>query len=468
MARKTRSTKREGEHPPALPSPAPVSVEEAGRLHERAVTLREEGQHAEAATCARHALIFFERVCGPDHPDVANILNNLAGICADQGDYDEAVRLAQRAVAIMESATGSPDLALLRVQSLRTLAQVYCLQGDYTAAEPLAQRALALAEATLGPDHLETAACLNDLAVLYKYTARFATALRLYRRALSITTRALGPEHPEVATLYHNLGGLEHARGRYARGEPWARRAVAVRERALGSDHPAVAADVAALAALLDAQGQDAEAEALYRRALSIFTRLYGSEHYEIAVNTNNLAALLHARGAHAEAEGTAHGFGLLHVCGLGRPAAPQQQVEGERAGQHVVVVELGSSHDALSPAVGTQGLQVKTSGQQETRLRKAQAGEQGGKGRFAPTGGASEEHPVARVDRDTAALQDRCPTLAVAEDEIVRLDERGLVCASARVWCGRASSIGAPISLCPVRRRQQRVSSAARQARRR
>jgi tetratricopeptide (TPR) repeat protein len=197
-----------------------ATVEEACQLHERAMALREHGQLAEAAMCARHALVAFEREYGSDHPDVANILNNLAGIRADQGDCTEATRLAQRAVAIMEQATGSPDLELLHVQSLRTLAGVYRTQGGYGEAESLYQRALAHAEATLSPDHLETAACLNDLAVLYKYTAQFAMAARLYRRALAITTQALGPEHPDVATLYHNLGGLEHARGRYARGEP--------------------------------------------------------------------------------------------------------------------------------------------------------------------------------------------------------------------------------------------------------
>ena len=143
MGSKTRSTTKEGDHRPGLSAPPPVSVEEACQLHERAVALREHGQHAEAATCARHALASFERECGPDHPDVANILNNLAGICTDQGDYAEAARLAQRAVAIMEQATGSPDLELLRVQSLRTLAGVYRAQGRYAEAESLYQRALA-------------------------------------------------------------------------------------------------------------------------------------------------------------------------------------------------------------------------------------------------------------------------------------------------------------------------------------
>jgi hypothetical protein len=112
-----------------------VTVEEACQLHERAVALREHGQHAEAAMCARHSLVSFEREYGLDHPDVANILNNLAGICADRGDYTEAARLAQRAVAIMEQATGRPDLEMLRIQALRTLAGVYRAQGCYAEAE---------------------------------------------------------------------------------------------------------------------------------------------------------------------------------------------------------------------------------------------------------------------------------------------------------------------------------------------
>jgi tetratricopeptide (TPR) repeat protein len=119
---------------------------------------------------------YFERACGAEHPDVANILNDLAGICADQGNYAEAACLAQRSVAIMEQIPASPDLELLRVQSLSTLAGIYRTQGRYAEAETLAKRALALAEAALGPEHLETATCLNALGVLYKYMGRFATA----------------------------------------------------------------------------------------------------------------------------------------------------------------------------------------------------------------------------------------------------------------------------------------------------
>jgi tetratricopeptide (TPR) repeat protein len=180
-------------------------LDEAVRLHDLAVSLQAEGKLREAVPLCRQALALVERAVGPHVPDVTNLLNTLAGIHADLGEYAEAERLAQRSVATIEPVTGEVEVEVLRVQSLGTLAGIHRGQGRYAEAEPLYQRALGFAEAALGPQHLEVATCLNNLAVLYKYTAQFGKAARLYRRALAIVRRALGPDHPEVAAIYHNL-----------------------------------------------------------------------------------------------------------------------------------------------------------------------------------------------------------------------------------------------------------------------
>src|SRR5262245_44667419 len=130
-------------------------VDEAVRLHDLAVSRRAAGKLQEAVPLCRQALAVFESEAGPDHPDVANILNTLAGIYEDLGDSAEAERLAQRSVAMMEEATGSLEVEVLRVQSLGTLAGIYRVQGRYAEAEPLYRRALASAESAMGPDDLE-------------------------------------------------------------------------------------------------------------------------------------------------------------------------------------------------------------------------------------------------------------------------------------------------------------------------
>ena len=73
--------------------------------------------------------------------------------------------------------------------------------GDYAGAEPLYRRALAINEKALGPDHLDVARSLNNLAGLLKAKGNYAAAEPLYRRALAIAEKALGPDHPNVATV---------------------------------------------------------------------------------------------------------------------------------------------------------------------------------------------------------------------------------------------------------------------------
>ena len=83
----------------------------------------------------------------------------------NQGRYAEAEPLYKRALAIREKALGPdhPDVAL----SLNNLAFLYDKQGRYADAEPLYKRSLAISEKALGPDHPDVATSLNNLAALY-------------------------------------------------------------------------------------------------------------------------------------------------------------------------------------------------------------------------------------------------------------------------------------------------------------
>ena len=65
-------------------------------------------------------------------------------------------------------------------------------------AEPLYRRVLALKEKLLGPDHVEVALTLSNLAALCHAQGRTTEAAALYQRALAIGEPALGPHHPGV------------------------------------------------------------------------------------------------------------------------------------------------------------------------------------------------------------------------------------------------------------------------------
>ena len=262
--------------------------------------LRDMGLYPDALPFAEGALAIDERALGPDHPEVAGRLNNLAALYQDQGDYARALPLYERALAIFERALG-PDHPQAAT-GLNNLANLYSGQGDYAPALPLFERALAIRERALGPDHPDVAQSLNNLAALYHAQGDYARALPLYERALAISERALGPGHPEVATGLHNLAALYRDEGDYARALPLSERALAIRERALGPDHPDVAQSLNNLAALYHAQGDYARALPLSERALAIFERALGPDHPEVAQGLNNLALLYRDQGDYARA----------------------------------------------------------------------------------------------------------------------------------------------------------------------
>ena len=100
------------------------------------------------------------------------------------GDYRRAVVVAQKALEVAERNVGPehPDVAT----SLNNLAELYRTQGDYAKAEPLYRRSLAIKEKALGPDHPNVATSLENLAALYRATKRSSEAQALERRAAQI------------------------------------------------------------------------------------------------------------------------------------------------------------------------------------------------------------------------------------------------------------------------------------------
>jgi tetratricopeptide (TPR) repeat protein len=275
---------------------------EAARLFNQAgLFLTERARYAEAEPLYQRALRIWEKALGPEHPDVATSLNNLAELCRAQGKYAEAEPLHQRALGIREKALGPehPDVAT----SLNNLALHYRAQGKYVEAEPLYQRALRIGEKALGPEHPDVALSLNNLAFLYDAQGKYAEAEPLYQRALGIREKALGPEHPDVAQSLNNLAALYRVQGKYAEAESLYQRALRIWEKALGPEHPDVAACLNNLALLYDDQGKYAEAEPLCQRALGIVGKALRPDHPDVATSLNNLAGLYYAHGKYAEAE---------------------------------------------------------------------------------------------------------------------------------------------------------------------
>ncbi|HKX31093.1 MAG TPA: CHAT domain-containing tetratricopeptide repeat protein [Blastocatellia bacterium] len=217
------------------------------------------------------------------------------------GQYDEALPLAERALEIWEQLLGPEDLEV--AAALCDLADSHYDKGEYARAEPLFKRALAIREKSLGPDHPGLAASLNSLASTYRVQGKYREAEPLCKSALAIYERALGPDHPSVAGPLGDLGELYQLRGKYSEAEPLFKRALTISEKALGPDQPEVAVALNNLAVLYQDQARSAEAEPLLKRSLAIRERAFGPDHQSVAIALNNLAFLYRSQEKYSEAE---------------------------------------------------------------------------------------------------------------------------------------------------------------------
>lgn len=234
----------------------------------------EQGKYEQAELLFQKALQILQ---GREYRQMATILNSLGIIYAQQEKYEQAERYFQQALQIWEQSTEptNPQFCI----ALANLANLFWEQEKYTQAEPLFQRVLQIWEQTLGPEHPQVAHPLQGLAELYTKQGKYEQAEPLFQRVLRIREYTLGPEHPRVAHPLQGLAELYTKQGKYEQAESLFQHALRIRERGLRSDHPEVAETLHSLAQFYQLQQRTTEALALYQRALAIREQALGVAH---------------------------------------------------------------------------------------------------------------------------------------------------------------------------------------------
>jgi eukaryotic-like serine/threonine-protein kinase len=258
------------------------------------------GSYEEAKRLYERSLVLLEKALGPEHPGSAQGLEDIALVDFSLASYDEAMRAYERALAIKEEAFG-PDHPTI-AYTLNAIANVHWSLKSYDEALPLYERALAIREQALGPEHVDTAQCLNNIATIHLMTGAYAEAKRLFGRTLAIEEKALGPDHPEVALSLTNLAAAHREMGAYDEAKMLHERARTILENALGPEHPQLGLVLVSLGETHQKMGSFADAKRQYERAMAIAEKALGPEHPSVAAVLVKLAQveLLQQRAAAA------------------------------------------------------------------------------------------------------------------------------------------------------------------------
>lgn len=180
-------------------SSRPVSVRTATDRHSSIL----DGPCDDAESEARRVVSESTASHGAESPETLAAQDRLvdARLQNGKGTQNPTRELAETIVRIKET-SGSPPNEL--ATSLRNLGRVLVAAGEYQNAIPLFQRALALREKATGADDLTVAESLDDLAYVLIRAQRYEDARSTIDRALLLKDAALGSSHESVArTLEH-------------------------------------------------------------------------------------------------------------------------------------------------------------------------------------------------------------------------------------------------------------------------
>jgi tetratricopeptide (TPR) repeat protein len=182
------------------------------------------------------------------------LLNNRGNMRNAQGRLHEALEDQRLAIAAKEKALGpdDPDVAI----SIGNVALYLDELGDTAQAAEYGARAIRIMEATLGPDHPLTAVVLTNQAEFLNRLGRYEEAQTPARRALAVFERETEPEGLYVTYPLMAIGLSHIGVGRHREAVALLERAMRIREAK--ENAPAKLADVHwALARALGGEGGD-------------------------------------------------------------------------------------------------------------------------------------------------------------------------------------------------------------------
>lgn len=236
---------------------------------------------------------------------------DLAGLLADEGRYEEAVRGLREALGLLREAGG--DRNALGVEVWRELGRYQHALGDPVEGESSYRQALQITLDRFGLNHPLTTAVQQPLGGLLLDLGKLGEANQLLRSAHERLLSRFGPDHPAVAASWHQLGRVAWQLDRQDEADEALQRSLQLRRRGnLLVHHVSVLCD---LARVRQARGLDANARSLAEeclqlsrsrdRALAARARILLAELEQANGNPDQARRLLEVAGERLDASDT-------------------------------------------------------------------------------------------------------------------------------------------------------------------
>ncbi|RLP93473.1 FxSxx-COOH system tetratricopeptide repeat protein [Micromonospora sp. CV4] len=233
-----------------------------------------------------------------DGPLVA-FANNLAAALADSGRLGDADSLYQSLHSTLKVATAmSPEVFAALVTARHNWATVLDELGKLDNAESVYREVLNDKHLVYGSAHPETIVSLLGLAQVLRRRGDCTGALSLAENAFAGAGRALGEYHPLTVSALDVLAAVSDDMGDAAASFVFAERAYGRRRDAVGAQHPSTIEALYILAGITRRAGDVGRAENLFEHLVELLRESLGPKHPKTVGAVRELA-LLRDEGAY-------------------------------------------------------------------------------------------------------------------------------------------------------------------------
>lgn len=216
-----------------------------------------------------------ERLSGRDHPQVAACYYGLAEIMTERGEYQLAQNYAEQALLIFEKTNG-PDSVEIG-NGMLLLAEINKGELQYEAAQSFGTQALDVLEKTAGPDSLSTGRAVLFLASLHILAENYGEASALLQRADTLYMKTYRKKKFETGKMLYYQGELLRLRGDPKKAQSYYKKALKYYKKR-GEFHPDLGRTLIALASCRKSDLKYIKAEKLQREGLSVLENSLGTE----------------------------------------------------------------------------------------------------------------------------------------------------------------------------------------------
>ena len=203
----TRSLKRRFQHQIviSLSSVHDINSRELGLiLLQVGVFLRNDGNYQQAIELLEKAFNVLDTVQGSNDSDTLNAMRHLGWAYNSRGRWTDAMTIGEKLVQIRRELHEGEHYDTLT--AMADLALTYWNQGRLGEAVTLEEEVLKAMSKFLGEDHPDTLRAMANLALTYAIQGRLGDAINLEEEVLKARIRLLGEDHHETLRAMSNLG----------------------------------------------------------------------------------------------------------------------------------------------------------------------------------------------------------------------------------------------------------------------